>query len=112
MSESKHLEQRDSRDRLIDILGIAETSPLRDVVVSDELKVQFQRAARITISPGQLGVRYELRDPNGDGPPARRDAPLERSEDGKPVPVVAVGGPPRDAHPRVELLEDGLPHDG
>lgn len=91
MSESKHLEQRDSRDRLIDILGIAETSPLRDVVVSDELKVQFQRAARITISPGQLGVRYELRDHNGDGPPAHRDAPLERSEDGKPVPVVAVG---------------------
>lgn len=91
MSESKHLQQRDSRDRVIDILGIGETSPLRDVLVSDELKVRFQRSAKITITPGQLGVHYELRDHNGDGPQDRRDSPLERDEDGKLVPVAGVG---------------------
>jgi hypothetical protein len=91
MSETKHLDRRDSRDRLVDLLGLGETYPLRDVVVSDELKVPYGRAVKLTAVPGQRGVRYELRDDEGDGPPGDREGPLTRLAGGQAVPVAADG---------------------
>ncbi|MCA9657111.1 MAG: hypothetical protein KC486_02100, partial [Myxococcales bacterium] len=78
MSDSKNLGLRDSRDRIIDLLGLGETYPLCDVAVTDELKVPFSANARLVVTPSQETVRYELRDNAGDGPQGRRDAPLER----------------------------------
>ncbi len=84
MSESSNLDIRDSRDDLSDLLGLGETYPLRDVGVTDELKVAFNTAAKITISPGQSRVTYELRDDDGD-------SPIQRVENGVLVPVAAPG---------------------
>ena len=65
-SDSKYLEVRDARDRMIDLLGLGETYPLRDVAVSEELKVPFNKSATVRIAPTQQGVGYQLRDVNGD----------------------------------------------
>ena len=78
MSSSKNLGLRDSRDRIVDLLGLGETYPLREVSLTAELKVPFGANARLIADPSQAHVRYELRDHNGDGPPERPEAPLER----------------------------------
>jgi len=91
MSDNKILVLRDSRDRIIDLLGLGETYPLCDVAVTDELKVPFNANARLVVSPSQEAVGYQLRDNTGDGPSGRRDQPLERMENDVAVPVAADG---------------------
>lgn len=70
---------RDARDRLVDLLRLGETYPLRDLPVDDDrLTVPFNQPARIPVGYSQRGVRYELRDPDadadGDGEPDVLDA--------------------------------------
>ena len=56
---------RSARDRVIDLLGIGETYPLRDVAVSaDRLTVALNTTAKISIDPGQSDVVYTLWDRN------------------------------------------------
>jgi hypothetical protein len=58
-----HIHVRDARDRLIDLLGIGQTYPLRDLAVRDEqLTVAFNTSAKVPIEPSQLGVVYQLYD--------------------------------------------------
>ncbi|MEZ4382398.1 MAG: hypothetical protein R3A79_13690 [Nannocystaceae bacterium] len=106
MSDSKNLGLRDSRDRIIDLLGIGETYPLCDVAVTEELKVPFNANARLVVAPSQEAVRYELRDDMGDGPSGRRDQPLERIVDGAPIPVAVDG-----SGGAVELLTPAVEED-
>ncbi|HFE44878.1 MAG TPA: hypothetical protein ENJ18_05190, partial [Nannocystis exedens] len=91
MSDSKNLGLRDSRDRIVDLLGIGETYPLRDLDVSDELIVPFHSNARIIISNSQEQVRYELRDHDGHGPIDRPQGALERIDDGQAVEIAGDG---------------------
>jgi hypothetical protein len=54
---------RDARDRLIDLLGIGQTYPLRDLTVRDEqLTVAFNTSAKVPIEPSQRDVTYQLHD--------------------------------------------------
>jgi len=85
MSDSKNLGLRDSRDRIVDLLGIGETYPLRDLGVSEELVVPFHSSARIIVSDSQRQVRYELRDHAGHDPEARPQGAIERIDDGQSV---------------------------
>ncbi len=56
-----HIHVRDARDRLIDLLGIGQTYPLRDLTVRDEqLTVAFNTTAKIPIENSQQGVLYQL----------------------------------------------------
>ncbi len=65
MSTATHFHLRDTRDRLIDLLGLGETYPLQDVAVSDRRTVPFGVTAKISIDPGQPDVKYELHDRDG-----------------------------------------------
>lgn len=57
---------RSTRDRMIDLLEIGNSFPLTDLnVVADQLKVAFEGSAKIPIENAQLGVSYELCDPDG-----------------------------------------------
>lgn len=81
MSDTTHIHVRDSRDRLIDLLGIAETYPLRDLAVRDErLTVPFGTAAKIPVEISQPDVLYQLHD--------RENQLVERAPQ---VPVEAEG---------------------
>ena len=63
MAETTHVQVRDARDRLIDLLGFAQTFPLRDLEVrDDQLTVPFNTRAIVPISYSQKDVRYQLRD--------------------------------------------------
>ncbi len=56
-----HIHIRDARDRLIDLLGIGQTYPLRDLTVRDEqLTVAFNTSAKVPIEPSQMDVKYQL----------------------------------------------------
>lgn len=57
-----HLRFRDARDRVIDLLELGRTYPLRDLPHSEHLIVAPGKAAMIAIEFTQVGVRYELRD--------------------------------------------------
>ncbi len=58
---------RAARDRLIDLLGIGETYPLRDLAVpDDQLTVAFNTSAKVPIEPSQMDVMYQLRDKNNN----------------------------------------------
>jgi hypothetical protein len=60
-----HIHVRDARDRLIDLLGIGQTYPLRDLAVRDEqLTVAFNTSAKVPIEPSQRGVVYQLHNSN------------------------------------------------
>ncbi|WP_437316198.1 hypothetical protein [Sorangium sp. So ce385] len=85
MSETMHFRARDARDRLIDLLELGETYPLRDLPGRAEtLTVPFNQAARIPIEASQLGVVYELRS-------VRDDTLILREEGGQSVPVQIEG---------------------
>lgn len=88
MANPRYFRARDARDRLIDLLQIGETYPLRDLPVPDKgLTVPYNQSARIPIEASQRGVVYELR---GDG-----DAPLA-SVDGTGRTVFLKTPPMRD----------------
>src|SRR5688572_11561793 len=63
MSTARPIDVRCARDRLIDLLGLGETTPIRDVNVQEaQLTVNVGAPCEITIDPAQSGVRYELFD--------------------------------------------------
>lgn len=70
MAAPANLETRAARDRIIDLLGIADTYPLQDVPVRSEPKVGYGQEAPFAIQPGQVNVRYELFAGGEGGSPA------------------------------------------
>ncbi|MCB0207858.1 MAG: hypothetical protein KDJ52_00930 [Anaerolineae bacterium] len=77
-----HLHVRDTRDRLIDLLGIGQTYPLQDLPVRDEqLMVAFNTAAKIPVEYSQQGVLYQLHD---------HRVPVERTPEGERGPGVPI----------------------
>ena len=61
MTETSHKHVRDARDRLIDMLGIGKTFPLRDLDVRDErLMVPVNATAKVPIEISQVDVLYSL----------------------------------------------------
>lgn len=86
-----HIHVRDARDRLIDLLGIGQTYPLRDLAVRDEqLTVVFNTSAKVPLEPSQMGVVYQLYDKDnkpvagaelkGNGDRARIETPPIRED--------------------------------
>ncbi|APR88497.1 hypothetical protein A7982_13846 [Minicystis rosea] len=69
MTIARPIDVRCARDRVVDFLGLGETTPLRDVNVQEvQLTVNVGAPCEITIDPAQGGVRYVLFD--GDAPVA------------------------------------------
>ncbi|XXT24935.1 hypothetical protein WME94_25715 [Sorangium sp. So ce429] len=63
MTIARPIDVRCARDRLIDLLEIGETTPIRDVNVQEaQLTVDVGAPCEIDIDPAQAGVRYELFD--------------------------------------------------
>jgi hypothetical protein len=63
MPITRVIDVRCARDRVIDLLEIGETTPIRDVNVSEaQLTVTVGSPCQIEIDPGEAGVRYELFD--------------------------------------------------
>src|SRR4051794_29427868 len=61
MPIEKHIYARAARDRIIDLLGLGETYPLRDVPVEEEqLTVDFAAPSSFEIEPAQEDVAYAL----------------------------------------------------
>lgn len=61
MTATTHIQVRDTRDQLIDLLSLGYTYPLRDLTVEDEqLTVAFSVAAKIPILNSQKDVLYQL----------------------------------------------------
>jgi hypothetical protein len=83
---STHIQVRDARDRLIDLLGLGQTYPLQDLAVRDEqLTVAFNTPAKIPIENSQKDVLYQLYH---DHKLAMRKA---EGEGGARVPIQAQG---------------------
>jgi len=60
------LKLREARDRIIDLLGIGETYPVRDLPVpNDRLTVPFNSSAKIRVEDSEKQVSYTLRDKDG-----------------------------------------------
>lgn len=77
---------RDARDRVIDLLGIGRTYPLRDVPVPDNIFVASGLTATIPLSFSQEGVIYRLCD-------AASGSPVVEPGSGKTYTVKGNGGP-------------------
>jgi hypothetical protein len=61
MLPTKNMKARAARDRLIDLLRIGETYPLRDVTLpKTQLTVLYNTPLEVTIDPSQGGVTYTL----------------------------------------------------
>jgi hypothetical protein len=71
MTNARPIDVRCARDRLIDLLEIGETTPIRDVNVQEaQLTVDVGAPCEIDIDPAQAGVRYELFDGDAAVAPA------------------------------------------
>jgi hypothetical protein len=72
MTTTPHIPLRAVRDRLLELLGIGLTYPLRDLAVRNErLTVAYNATAKIPIEESQEGVLYQLRR---NGQPVARTA--------------------------------------
>lgn len=61
MAIPKHVYAREARDRVLDLLGLGETYPVRDVTVDEEqLTVDFDSPSLFRIEPAQEDVDYAL----------------------------------------------------
>ena len=61
MTATTHIQVRDTRDQLIDLLRLGYTYPLRDLTVQDEqLTVAFNVPAKIPVLNSQKNVLYQL----------------------------------------------------
>jgi hypothetical protein len=77
-----HIDVRDARDRLIDLLGIGRTYPLTDLTVrDDQLTVPYNSSARIPIQASQRGVVYQLYDRSGQALSDSAGKPIETAGD-------------------------------
>jgi hypothetical protein len=82
MTTANHFQARDARDRIIDLLGLGRTSPLRDLPVRDEqLTVAFNTTAKIPIEFSQRDVLYQL---------YYQGSQVERTESGDQGPGIPV----------------------
>lgn len=84
LPDELHLALRDARDRLVDMLGLGRSYPLRDLEVPRVMMVPPFHAATIPIQNSQRGVVYVLCD-EASGKPIVLD--------GKPIEVAGTGGP-------------------
>lgn len=62
INDSVAIPLRDARDRMVDLLGIGKTYPLRDLAIADVGTVAYNVKARIIIHNSQQGVSYQLCD--------------------------------------------------
>jgi hypothetical protein len=86
MPIAKHIYARSARDRIIDLLGLGETYPLRDVRVEEgQLTVDFDSPSSFEIEPAQEDVDYALYE---DGEPV--EPPGDVTRDGE---IVTLEGP-------------------
>ncbi len=83
LPDELHIALRDARDRVIDLLGIGQTYPLRDLPLPEHVIVPPGAPTQIPLALSQRGVLYELRD--------RRTGAAITIE-GKPVVVAGTGG--------------------
>lgn len=83
MPDELHLVLRDARDRVVDLLGLGRSYPLRDLPVPRTMMVPPFHAAVIPIQFTQRGVVYVLCD-EASGKPIVRD--------GKPIELAGTGG--------------------
>lgn len=82
---AKHLTLRDARDRLIDLLALGETHPLRDLPVQVErLRVPAGADAKIPIDASQRDCTYSLWE-------RESETQATRVVEGTPVPAAAPG---------------------
>ncbi|HEX8113778.1 MAG TPA: hypothetical protein VF516_38865, partial [Kofleriaceae bacterium] len=88
------LQVRDARDRIIDLLGIGRTYPLRDLGVPDQIVVAPSSRAKIAIDHSQADVVYELHD-RATGKPTL--------DDGAPIVVGGTGGPIEIVTPPIDI---------
>lgn len=107
MQKPSHIDIRDARDRVIDLLGLGETYPIRNVEVSKEVKVAFNKPAQLKVEPAQDNVEYQLRDANGIGPQSQPDEALTREVDGHEVPIAGVGTGDSLELTTFPIVEDG-----
>lgn len=71
MSIARPIDVRCARDRVVDLLQLGETTPIRDVNVEEaQLTVNVGAPCEIDIDPAQAGVRYELFDGDAAVAPA------------------------------------------
>jgi hypothetical protein len=92
-TDSHSFRARAARDRLIDLIKLGATYPLRDLPVRDEhLTVPYNQSAQIPIESSQRDVVYELRDANG-APVLDANGQPARDANGQPLrPVNGNGG--------------------
>lgn len=84
-SGSEHIAARQARDEIIELLGLGEAYPLRDLPVRDErLTVAYNKSASIPIELSQRGVTYQLRN-------SKNGSVIVRTDGGLSVPVEADG---------------------
>lgn len=81
---------RDSRDQMIQMLGIGIPYPLRDLKLDYVSTIGYNQAASIKILGGQVGVDYHLCDEDGN-------VLLEKDADGNPFTVSPQPGQAADA---------------
>ena len=63
MPTTHHIQVRDARDRVIDLLKIGQTYPLRDLAVpDDQLTVPIDDTAHVAVEDSQQDVTYQLHD--------------------------------------------------
>lgn len=86
MMTTTHIQVRDTRDQLLDLLPFGNTYPLRDLTVDDQqLTVAFDVMAKIPILNSQKGVLYQL---------YHQQKQVERTpegEQGAGIPIELVG---------------------
>lgn len=96
VTDEKHLRVRDSRDRLIDLLGFGETSPVRDLPVPvEQLVIPLNLSAKIPIEETQPDTVYKLWH-------LTEDRPIDR------VPGTPAQEPGNDATIHLESPPVGL----
>ncbi len=92
------IQLRDARDRIIELLDLGKTYPLRDLPVRIERKAGDTTAAVIAIDGSQLGVTYELRSP-GNQPV--KSTPAKQKGNGQ---TITLEPPKPDADTTYKIL--------
>lgn len=90
------LRVRDARDRVLEVLGIGETFPLRDIPLPSSLVVPANTPAVIALAYTQPGVIYQLGD--------HRSGQAILGDDGEPVELIGTGAAAELLTPKI--LED------
>lgn len=80
----KHIYLRDTRDRLLDLLGLGETYPVRDLPVGERLKVPYGSGAKIPVPASQRDCVYSLWS-------RAHETPVTRASGGAAAPCAAHG---------------------